>query len=138
MNLKSIVDESEFEFKFVLSSGPGGQNVNKVASAVQLRFNIKESHSLPPHIKEKLLQRLAWKLTKKGEVLIHAHQFRSQAQNREAAVNRLYELLEEALVEQKKRVPTTPTLNAKTKRLEEKKHRADVKKYRKPVKGYDD
>jgi len=134
MRLSGVIDESEFEFKFVLSSGPGGQNINKVATAVQLRFNIRNSFSLPPLVKSKLLSRLEHKLTKKGEILIHSHHSRSQAKNREIAIKKLYELLEEALVESKKRIPTQPSPSSKTKRLEEKKHRSEVKKTRGPVK----
>lgn len=135
--LEDIIDPKELEFKFVLSSGPGGQNVNKVATAVQLRFNLRDSPSLPPFLQERLLRNLTTRLTKKGEILIHVNTSRSQAYNKELALKRLFTLLNKALEEKKKRVPTLPSLADKTKRLESKKQRSEIKKFRKPLKGED-
>ena len=133
-SLQDLIDSTEFEFKFIHSSGPGGQNVNKVATAVQLRFNIRSSRSLPSSLQEKLLTNLSQKLTKKGEILIHSQKFRSQAQNKQAAIQRLFKILQNALKSPKKRILTQLSLANKAQRLDVKKRRSKVKKQRNPVK----
>lgn len=124
------MDESELQFAFVRSSGPGGQNMNKVATAVQLRFDVNRS-SLPEEVKERL-QRIAGKrITSEGELLIEAKKFRTQELNREDALKRMVELLQRAFQKPKLRTRTKPTAASKEKRLKEKKQRGEIKKMRK-------
>ncbi|MGE5464048.1 MAG: alternative ribosome rescue aminoacyl-tRNA hydrolase ArfB [Syntrophothermus sp.] len=123
------IDESELQFAFVRSSGPGGQNVNKVATAVQLRFDINHS-SLPMEVKERLKHGAGNKITGEGELLIEAKRFRNQEQNREDALNRFIELIQHAFVKPKARTKTKPTKAAREKRLKEKKQRSEVKRMR--------
>lgn len=130
LNLEDIIDPKELRFKFVLSSGPGGQNVNKVATAVQLRFNIRNSKSIPHDTQERLLVNLASRLTKKGEILIYVTSSRSQAYNKRLALERLIKILSLSLEEKKIRIPTVPSLIDKIKRLQTKRQRAKVKKLR--------
>ncbi len=123
------IDESELQFAFVRASGPGGQNVNKVATAVQLRFDVTHS-SLPEEVKERLKHLAGNKITGDGELLIEAKKFRTQEQNREDALNRLTDLLQRAFEKSKARRKTKPTKAAKEKRLKEKKVRGEIKKIR--------
>ena len=123
------IDDHEFEERFVRSSGPGGQNVNKVATAVELRFNVFKS-SLPDDVKLRLMLLAGSRLTDEGVVLIDSRAFRTQVQNREAARERLAELIRRALVRPKPRRKTKPSKAAKQKRLESKKRRSDVKSLR--------
>ncbi len=123
------MDESELQFAFVRASGPGGQNVNKVATAVQLRFDVIHS-SLPEEVKERLKHLAGNKITGEGELLIEAKKFRTQEQNREDALNRLIDLLQRAFEKPKARRKTKPTKAAKEKRLKEKKVRGEIKKIR--------
>ena len=123
------IDESELQFAFVRASGPGGQNVNKVATAVQLRFDVIHS-SLPEEVKERLKHLAGNKITGEGELLIEAKKFRTQEQNREDALNRLIDLLQRAFEKPKARRKTKPTKAAKEKRLKEKKVRGEIKKIR--------
>jgi ribosome-associated protein len=123
------LDEKELQFTFIRSSGPGGQNVNKVATAVQLRFDIHQS-SLPWEVKVRLRQIASNKITGEGELLIEAKRFRTQEQNREDALKRLAELLRRAFEKPKTRRKTKPTAASQKKRLKEKKLRGDIKKNR--------
>lgn len=123
------IDESEFQFAFIRASGPGGQNVNKVATAAQLRFDVDRS-SLPDEVKERLRHIAGNKITSEGELLIEAKKFRTQEQNREDAIRRLVDLLQRAFQKPKSRKKTKPTEASQEKRLRGKKVRGIVKRLR--------
>ena len=125
----SIPDE-EFEWKFIRSSGPGGQNVNKVASAVQLRFLLHRNVSLPASARNRLRRLAGQRLIDDGSILISARSERSQEQNRRDALERLAELIRAALIEPKVRKKTRPTLGSKERRIESKKRRGTTKQGR--------
>ena len=120
------VDENELQERFVRASGPGGQNVNKVATAVELRFNVAAS-SLPDDVKQRLVALAGRRLTADGVLLIDSREHRTQGQNREAARARLVALLQHAARRPRKRRPTKPGKAARERRLESKKRRGDVK-----------
>ena len=130
--------EDELNFDFIRSSGPGGQNVNKVSTAVQLRFDVKRSTSLAEPVKERLIKLAGRKMTSAGELVISAYTFRSQEKNKDEALRRLSELIIEALPEPKKRKKTKPTLASKTRRIESKKKRGKIKQMRSGVFSHDD
>jgi ribosome-associated protein len=124
------IDESEIEERFVQSSGPGGQNVNKVATAVQLRFDVTASPSLSEALKRKVATLAGRRMTSDGVLVIDARRFRTQERNRTDARDRLAELIRRAATPVAKRIPTRPTLASKTRRLEGKKRRSETKRGR--------
>ena len=128
------IDDREFEERFVRASGPGGQNVNKVATAVQLRFDVHAS-SLPDEVKTQLLSLSGSRMTTEGVLVIDAREHRTQAQNREAARARLVGLIEQATRRPKKRRPTRPGNAAKERRLTSKKQRGEIKEARGKTRG---
>jgi ribosome-associated protein len=123
------IDERELQIDFVRASGPGGQNVNKVATAAQLRFDVNAS-SLPDEVKARLTHLAGNRITSDGVLLIEAKRFRTQEQNREDALQRFVDLVRKALVPPKPRKRTKPTAASKARRLKEKKVRGDVKRLR--------
>ena len=127
VNDKLEIPDDELEETFVRASGPGGQNVNKVSSAVQLRFDAAGSPSLPLAVKERLLKLAGSKATTEGEIVITANRFRNQPQNRDDARERLVELIRKALFVPKPRKATKPTYGSKVRRIEGKKRRSEVK-----------
>jgi ribosome-associated protein len=124
------IDEKEIEVAFVRSPGPGGQNVNKVSSAVQLRFNVQESSSLPEEVKKRLVRLAGKRMTSNGILIIEARQYRFQEQNRQAAQERLKRLIRQALEPPKPRHKTRPTHASVTRRLESKRKRGETKRLR--------
>jgi ribosome-associated protein len=120
------IDENDLDISFVRASGPGGQNVNKLSTAVQLRYDT--SRVALPHDAAMRLSRLAGqRMTKDGVIVIHAQRFRTQERNRSDAIERLVELLREAMIRPVPRRPTRPTLASKKRRLDGKKRRGDIK-----------
>src|SRR5581483_8793649 len=121
------IDESEIEESFVRASGPGGQNVNKLATAVQLRFNVRGSRSLPPAVGARLERLAGARMTLDGVLVIIAQRHRTQARNREDARERLLDLIRRAAVAPRLRRPTRPTAASRERRIETKKRRGGVK-----------
>ncbi len=126
-----FIDENEVELEFIRSSGPGGQNVNKVASAVQLRYDVDASQTLPEPVKERLRQIAHNRITQEGILVIEAKRYRSQDKNREDAMARLIKLVYRATEKPKVRKKTRRTKAAEERRLENKRHNSEKKRMRK-------
>ena len=127
---KISLEPGELEERFVRSSGPGGQNVNKVSTAVELRFQLWNSPSLQSAVKERLARLAGRRLTDEGVIVIQANRFRTQERNRADARQRLFDMIAEAAVPPVKRIATKPSYSAKLKRVDSKVQRGNVKKMR--------
>jgi len=129
--LKERIPESEFNFQATLSSGPGGQNVNKLNTKVELRFNVRTSPYLTDDEKDTIFTRLKNRINAVGELIITSQSERTQLQNKNNAIRKFFNLLSKTLTEKPQRKPTTPTKKSVTKRLESKRKRSYIKKLRK-------
>ncbi len=128
-----FIDMKELSLTFITSSGPGGQNVNKVATAVQLRFNVLNTKSLPEDVRVRLILHLGKRLTTQGDLIIKADRFRTQEKNKQDAFKRLQALIKSVAYPPKKRRKTRPTKASVEKRLTNKKHLGDKKAQRKHI-----
>ncbi|MCK4577426.1 MAG: aminoacyl-tRNA hydrolase [Candidatus Marinimicrobia bacterium] len=124
------ISENEIQEEFIRASGPGGQNVNKVASAVQLRFDVSQSPSLPEDVKRRLLKHAGRRVSADGTLIIEAKRYRTQSQNRDDAMDRLVALIKKATDAPKPRVKTEPTKASQERRLEAKRQRSKIKRLR--------
>jgi len=137
VNAQIELDEREIQEDFVRASGPGGQNVNKVSTAVQLRFDVARSPSLPEPVRERLIALAGRRLTQDGVLILSAERYRSQRRNRDDALERLIELIREACEVETPRRPTRPTLASRKRRLDSKQRRGETKKLRTVKPGTD-
>ncbi len=131
------IDEREIEEHFVRASGPGGQNVNKLSTAVQMRFDVRHSPSLAPDVRARLERLAGSRLTNDGVVVITAQGHRTQARNRQDALDRLIDMIRQAAVAPRKRRPTKPTRASRERRIEGKKRRAGIKHLRRSRPSFD-
>ena len=132
------LDEKELSYEYIRSSGPGGQNVNKVATAVQLRLDVTNSFSLPVEIKERLGKLAGSRMTHAGVLVIEAKRYRTQEQNRFDAEQRLVTIIQKALIKPKTRHPTRPSAAARARRLDAKKRRGTIKHIRQTSPNHDE
>jgi ribosome-associated protein len=132
------IAENELTFEFLRASGPGGQHVNKVSTAVQLRFDVRRSTSLPASVRRRLMHQAGHRMTADGILIIRSQRHRSQHRNRQEALDRLVRLIRQALKPPKYRIPSRPSINAKKRRLAAKRHRSRLKKMRQGVSSTDD
>ena len=125
-----VIDEREITLEYIRASGPGGQNVNKVSSSVQLRFDVANSTSLPDLVRERLLKIAGNRINNEGVLIIEASRYRTQEQNRQDAIDRLLRFIRQAAEKPKTRKKTRPTMQSKQRRLEEKRQRGQIKRLR--------
>ena len=135
INSRITIPATEIRIEFVRSGGPGGQNVNKVATKAVLRFNLRDSPSFPETTRQRAMTRLASRLTNGGDIVLTSSKYRDQSRNRADALIRLSELLAEASRPRKRRVPTRPSRAARERRLSEKKAHGRLKKERGALRG---
>jgi ribosome-associated protein len=131
------LDEREISEDFVRASGPGGQNVNKLSTAVQLRFDVRHSPSLPHDVRSRLERLAGSRLTREGVIIITAQRHRTQGRNRQDALDRLIDLIRKAAVAPVKRRPTKPTRASRERRIEGKKRRGGIKRLRHSKPSFD-